>query len=111
MPINSNPGGVVHYRCANPALPSITSAFLGCAQHDLSEEQWWLMAAKASECAGDLSRTTQTHHFEKWLLWEEKGFLEGVLLSEFEISLAIAPWEGEYLFLMFVPGSNQHRPA
>lgn len=59
------------------------SGFLGCAQHDLSEEQWWLMTAKASKCAGDLNWTTQTHHFEKWLLRVEKGFLEGVLLSEY----------------------------
>lgn len=83
MPINSSPTGLVHYRCANPALPSVAPAFLGGAQHDLSEEQWWLVTAKASKCAGGLNRTAQTHHFEKWFLWEEKGFLEGVLLSEY----------------------------
>lgn len=53
MPKNSSPTGVLHYRCANPALQSIALAFLGRAQHDLSEKQWWLMTAKASKCTGD----------------------------------------------------------
>lgn len=50
------------------------SGISGCAQHDLSEEQYWLMIAKASECAGDLNQKAQTHHFEKWLLWKERAF-------------------------------------
>lgn len=72
--INSRPTGVLHHGCANSTLQSIALAFLGCAQHDLSEEQYWLMIAKASECAGDLNQKAQTHHFEKWLLWKERAF-------------------------------------
>jgi len=54
----------------NSTLQSVALAFLGCAQHDLSGELWWLMTAKASGCAGDLNQTALTHRLEKWLLWE-----------------------------------------
>lgn len=41
------------------------------------------MTAKASKCAGDLNQTAQAHHFEKWILWEGKGFSDRISQSEY----------------------------